>query len=64
MARGGLGGEEAVEVVGAARWLDERIGEVGLKTSQNTVCRSVKTFETVHGKPFYKRAGTYPLAAR
>ena len=61
---GGLGGEEAVEVVGATRWLDGILGKWGLKTSQNTVCRSVKTFETVHGKPFYKRAGIYPLAAR
>jgi hypothetical protein len=61
---GGLGGEEAVEVVGATRWLDGILGKWGLKRGQNLVWRSVKTFETVHGKPFYKRAGIYPLAAR
>lgn len=62
--RGGSGGEEAVEIVGAARWLDERIGELGLISVHNLVCLIVKTFKTGHGKPFYKRAGVYPLAAR
>ena len=60
---GGSGGQIAVEVVGAARWLDERIGKLDLKRGQNLVCRSVKTFETVHGKPFYTRAGLLLLAA-
>ena len=64
MARGGLGGEEAVEVVGAARWLDERIGKLVLKSRQNLVCLDVKTFKTGHGKPFYKRARVLLLAAR
>ena len=61
--RGGLGGEEAVEVVGAKRWLDGIFGKLGLVWGQNLVWGSVKTFETVHGKPFYTRAGIYPLAA-
>ena len=61
---GGLGGEEAVEVVGANRWLDGIFGKLGLEWGQNLVWRSVETFETVHGKPFYTRAGIYPLAAR
>jgi hypothetical protein len=62
--RGDSGGDEAVEVVGAARWLDGILGKWGLKRGQNLVWRSVETFETVHGKPFYTRAGVYPLAAR
>ena len=61
---GGSGDEEAVEVVGAARWLDERIGKLVLISVHNLVCLIVKTFETVHGKPFYKRAGVLLLAAR
>ncbi len=61
---GGLGGEEAVEVVGANRWLDGIFGKWGLIGGQNLVWGSIKTFETVHGKPFYTRAGIYPLAAR
>ena len=62
--RGGLGGEEAVEVSGAVRWLDGIFGKLGLIGGQNLVWGSVETFETVHGKPFYTRAGIYPLAAR
>ena len=62
--RGGLGGEEAVEVIGAVRWLDGMVGKLGLIGGQNLVWGSVETFETVHGKPFYIRAGIYPLAAR
>ena len=62
--RGGLGGEEAVEVVGTNRWLDGMFGKLGLIGGQNLVWRSVETFETVHGKPFYTRAGINPLAVR
>ena len=61
---GGLGGEEAVEVVGTNRWLDGIFGKLGLIGGQNLVWGSDETFETVHGKPFYTRAGIYPLAAR
>jgi hypothetical protein len=61
---GGLGGEEAVEVVGANGWLDGIFGKLGVIGGQNLVWGSDETFETVHGKPFYTRAGIYPLAAR
>ena len=64
MVWGGLGGQIAVEVVGTNRWLDGIFGKLGLKRGQNLVWGSDETFETVHGKPFYTRAGVYPLAAR
>ena len=60
---GGLGGEVAIEAVVTNRWLVGIFGKWGLKSGQNLVWRSVETFETVHGKPFYTRAGIYPLAA-
>jgi hypothetical protein len=37
LARGGSGGDEAVEVSGAVGWLDKRIGKVGLKSIQKLV---------------------------
>ena len=66
MVWGGLGGEEAVEVIGTKRWLDGILGKLVLISVQNLVCLNGKNLKTGHGKPFCNRnrAGTYPLAAR
>ena len=58
---GGLGGEEAVEVVGATRWLDGILGKWGLISVRNLLCLIGKTLKTVHGKPFYKGLGYFSL---